>query len=185
MPDPDTEPSGGQIVARTVLAAALIGLGGWTLREFLPALVWATILAIAILISVFAVLANAVLLAVDRRLHRCTGDERDRQVGRRGTVRPELRTEHERFARVGGGVRIAGDAVGREAGLEQVVADVVFAALDLVVVVEAGEQREGERGHGARPEFVGHATAPDALPGHGAALARSARARQPRTHPRN
>ena len=36
-----------QAYARIVLAIALVGLGAWTLRSFLPALVWAAIFAIA------------------------------------------------------------------------------------------------------------------------------------------
>jgi predicted PurR-regulated permease PerM len=37
-----------QIIARIVLALVLFGLGVWTLREFLAALVWAAILAVAL-----------------------------------------------------------------------------------------------------------------------------------------
>lgn len=37
-----------QPIARAVLALALVFLGAWTLREFLPALVWAGIFAIAV-----------------------------------------------------------------------------------------------------------------------------------------
>ncbi|MBV9250812.1 MAG: AI-2E family transporter [Acetobacteraceae bacterium] len=37
-----------QQITRTVLAIVLLALGVWTLREFLPALIWAAILAIAV-----------------------------------------------------------------------------------------------------------------------------------------
>ncbi len=47
------------------------------------------------------------------------GDERHREVGGGGAVRPELRSQHEGFAGVGGRVGVADHAVGREAGLEQ------------------------------------------------------------------
>ena len=43
-PDPPIRFQG---VARTVLAVALLALGLWTIRSFIPALVWAAILAIA------------------------------------------------------------------------------------------------------------------------------------------
>ena len=42
------QPTRAQTAARVVLAALLTGLGLWTLREFIPALVWAGILAIAV-----------------------------------------------------------------------------------------------------------------------------------------
>ncbi len=38
----------GQRIARAILAVALAGLGIWTLHRFLPALVWACILAVAV-----------------------------------------------------------------------------------------------------------------------------------------
>jgi predicted PurR-regulated permease PerM len=44
----DPPPERAQTVARVVLAAALTGLALWTLWEFIPALVWAGIIAIAI-----------------------------------------------------------------------------------------------------------------------------------------
>jgi predicted PurR-regulated permease PerM len=37
-----------QLVARIVLAVAVVGMGGWVLFDFLPALAWAGVLAIAI-----------------------------------------------------------------------------------------------------------------------------------------
>jgi predicted PurR-regulated permease PerM len=37
-----------QLAARTVLAVAVLGVGGWVLFDFLPALAWAAVLAIAI-----------------------------------------------------------------------------------------------------------------------------------------
>lgn len=45
---PDPSPQRAQTAARIVLALALIGLALWTLWEFIPALVWAGIIAIAI-----------------------------------------------------------------------------------------------------------------------------------------
>src|SRR5487761_2662538 len=42
------EPARRQALERTALGLALVFLGVWTLREFLPALVWAGILAIAV-----------------------------------------------------------------------------------------------------------------------------------------
>ena len=48
MPKPDLVSSRAQTVARIILAAALVGLAVWTLWEFIPALVWAGIIAIAI-----------------------------------------------------------------------------------------------------------------------------------------
>ena len=48
MPNPDLSPTRAQTAARIVLAAMLTGLGLWTLWEFIPALVWAGIIAIAI-----------------------------------------------------------------------------------------------------------------------------------------
>ena len=47
-PSPAHTPTRAQLTARVVLAIALIVLGLWTLHEFLPALVWACIFAIAI-----------------------------------------------------------------------------------------------------------------------------------------
>lgn len=41
-------PPRSQAIARIALIAVLIGLGLWTVRSFLPALVWATILALAL-----------------------------------------------------------------------------------------------------------------------------------------
>jgi predicted PurR-regulated permease PerM len=46
--DPVAAPLRPQIVARILLALVLFGLGVWTLREFLAALVWAAILAVAL-----------------------------------------------------------------------------------------------------------------------------------------
>lgn len=43
----DPEPVRSQRIARIVLALVLVGLGAWTLDEFMPALAWAGILAIA------------------------------------------------------------------------------------------------------------------------------------------
>jgi predicted PurR-regulated permease PerM len=43
----DPEPLRAQRIARIVLALVLVGLGEWTLDEFMPALAWAGILAIA------------------------------------------------------------------------------------------------------------------------------------------
>jgi len=48
MPTQPAYPERPQIVARVLLATALSGLGIWTLWEFIPALVWAGIIAIAI-----------------------------------------------------------------------------------------------------------------------------------------
>lgn len=51
-PDPSApqppEATRWQAIARGILALAFLFLGVWTLREFIPALVWATILAIAV-----------------------------------------------------------------------------------------------------------------------------------------
>lgn len=47
-PAPELESHRTQPIARTVLALALVFLGVWTLRDFLPALVWAGIFAIAV-----------------------------------------------------------------------------------------------------------------------------------------
>ncbi len=44
---PAIQASRPQKLARVTLAAALIGLGGWTLHSYLPALAWAGVLAIA------------------------------------------------------------------------------------------------------------------------------------------
>jgi len=46
--DPVGAPLRPQIIARILLALVLFGLGVWTLREFLAALVWAAILAVAL-----------------------------------------------------------------------------------------------------------------------------------------
>jgi len=43
-----TEPLRAQQIARVVLALVLTALGLWTLREFMPALVWAAVLAVAL-----------------------------------------------------------------------------------------------------------------------------------------
>lgn len=48
MPSPDLSPTRAQTAARIVLASVLAGFGLWTLWEFIPALVWAGIIAIAI-----------------------------------------------------------------------------------------------------------------------------------------
>ncbi len=48
MPTQEPHPGRPQIAARVLLATALLALGIWTLWEFLPALVWAGIIAIAI-----------------------------------------------------------------------------------------------------------------------------------------
>ena len=45
---PQDPPARTQTAARVALAAGLTGLGVWTLHEFIPALVWAGILAIAV-----------------------------------------------------------------------------------------------------------------------------------------
>ena len=45
---PDPEATRRQRIARVTLAAGLFLLGLWTLRDFLPALVWASIFAIVI-----------------------------------------------------------------------------------------------------------------------------------------
>ena len=45
---PPEQPTRAQTAARIALAATLLGLGLWTLREFIPALVWAGIIAIAV-----------------------------------------------------------------------------------------------------------------------------------------
>jgi predicted PurR-regulated permease PerM len=37
-----------QLVARTILSVAVVGVGGWVLLDFLPALAWAGVLAIAL-----------------------------------------------------------------------------------------------------------------------------------------
>ena len=48
MPNSPPSPERAQTVARLFLAVALTALGIWTLWEFIPALVWAGILAIGI-----------------------------------------------------------------------------------------------------------------------------------------
>ena len=48
MPKSNPSPERAQTAARIVLAMALVGLALWTLWEFIPALVWAGIIAIAI-----------------------------------------------------------------------------------------------------------------------------------------
>jgi len=54
MDHPEREPPAGpvspawQLAARTALAIAVIGFGGWILFDFLPALAWAAVLAIAL-----------------------------------------------------------------------------------------------------------------------------------------
>ena len=40
--------AGARLTARVALAIALVGIGLWTAAEFLPALIWATILAVAL-----------------------------------------------------------------------------------------------------------------------------------------
>lgn len=47
-PATELEPGRTQPIARAVLALALVFLGVWTLRDFLPALVWAGVFAIAV-----------------------------------------------------------------------------------------------------------------------------------------
>lgn len=47
-PPPSSSSPGWQLALRTVLAVAVIGLGGWILFDFLPALAWAGVLAIAL-----------------------------------------------------------------------------------------------------------------------------------------
>ncbi len=48
MPSPDLPPTRAQTTARVILAATLMGVGLWTLWEFIPALAWAGIIAIGI-----------------------------------------------------------------------------------------------------------------------------------------
>ena len=48
IPDTTSEATQAQRIAQVALAAVLSAFGCWTLWEFLPALVWAGILAIAV-----------------------------------------------------------------------------------------------------------------------------------------
>src|SRR5437879_12926993 len=68
-PAPAPPPASSQGLARIALATAVVGIGPWILRDFLAALVWAGVLAVA-----FLPIYRRLQIAVSRPMERGVGE---------------------------------------------------------------------------------------------------------------